>query len=79
MRYYAEWLDAEYVVLNHKLRGYDHAAVMQRSGLGFGDLEYVTEEELQAALQPAVQPGGRHSLPCEWPAARLHAGSERER
>ena len=31
MRYYAEWLDGEYVLLNHAIRGYDHSAVMQRS------------------------------------------------
>jgi hypothetical protein len=31
MRYYAEWLDGEYVLLNHLIRGYDHSAVMQRA------------------------------------------------
>ena len=31
MRYYAEWLDGEYVLLNHAIRGYSHNAVMQRA------------------------------------------------
>lgn len=31
MRYYAEWLDGEYVLLNHVIHGYDHSAVMQRA------------------------------------------------
>jgi hypothetical protein len=31
VRYYAEWLDGEYVLLNHLIHGYDHSAVMQRA------------------------------------------------
>jgi hypothetical protein len=31
VRYYAEWLDGEYVLLNHVIHGYDHSAVMQRA------------------------------------------------
>lgn len=31
MRYYAEWLDGEYVLLNYVIDGYDHSAVMQRA------------------------------------------------
>ena len=31
MRYYAEWLDGEYVLLNGLNRGYDHFSVMQRA------------------------------------------------
>ena len=31
MRYYAEWLDGEYVLLKHMFQGYDHSAVMQRA------------------------------------------------
>lgn len=31
MRYYAEWLDGEYVLLNNVTRGYNHSAVMQRA------------------------------------------------
>jgi len=31
MRYYAEWLDGEYFLLNQVMRGYDHSAVMQRA------------------------------------------------
>ena len=31
MRYYAEWLDGEYVLLNQVIHGYDHSAVMQRA------------------------------------------------
>jgi hypothetical protein len=31
VRYYAEWLDGEYVLLNHVIRGYDHSAVMNRA------------------------------------------------
>jgi hypothetical protein len=31
MRYYAEWLDGEYLLLRHVNRGYDHNAVVQRA------------------------------------------------
>lgn len=31
MRYYAEWLDGEYLLLNQVIRAYDHSAVMQRA------------------------------------------------
>jgi hypothetical protein len=31
VRYYAEWLDGEYVLLKHLIHGYDHSAVMQRA------------------------------------------------
>ena len=31
VRYYAEWLDGEYLLLQHAYAGYDHAAVMQRA------------------------------------------------
>jgi len=31
MRYYAEWLDGEYIILNHAIRGYDHQYVMERA------------------------------------------------
>jgi hypothetical protein len=30
MRSYAEWLDGEYVLLNHVIPGYDHSAAMER-------------------------------------------------
>ena len=30
MRYYAEWLDGEYILLNHVIPGYDHSAAMDR-------------------------------------------------
>lgn len=30
MRYYAEWLDGEYVLLKHVIPGYDHFAAMER-------------------------------------------------
>jgi hypothetical protein len=31
MRYYSEWLDGEYVLLNHAIPGYNHSNVMQRA------------------------------------------------
>jgi hypothetical protein len=31
VRYYAEWLDGEYVLLNQVIHGYDHSAVMERA------------------------------------------------
>ncbi len=31
MRYYAEWLDGEYLLLKHVTRGYDHPAQVQRA------------------------------------------------
>ena len=31
MRYYAEWLDGEYLLLNHTIHGYNHFLVMQRA------------------------------------------------
>jgi hypothetical protein len=31
MRYYAEWLDGEYDLLNQAIRGYDHSAVAERA------------------------------------------------
>lgn len=31
MRYYAEWLDGEYLLLEHAIHGYDHSAAMQRA------------------------------------------------
>ena len=50
----------------------DHRTDVQGGGLGLGNLLDVAEEELEAARQPAVEPGGTDRLleGFDWISAR---------